>query len=140
MHPAQVRLLLVFALPLLAGCATSGRGAGEGVGFATTDPGEADLESAPKLIRCQDIGRTPFERVYRVGLQFVVLEDGTVDGSSIAPVNVPRTTLNYPDWAVEEAVSIAIGCRFEPATRDGVAVSAPHIRIFRILRRLEGST
>ena len=136
---AQVsRLLIAVALVLLTGCATSARQAGEGVDLATEEAGKAELETAPRLIRCPEIRHNQRVRTYRVGLQFTVLEDGTVDGTTITPVNVPRTTLNNPDSAIEEAVSIAMGCRFEPATRAGVAVSALHIQIFRVLRRIEG--
>jgi hypothetical protein len=39
----------------------------------------------------------------------MVLEDGTVDGTTLTPVSVPETTLDNPDSAVEEAVSIAMG-------------------------------
>lgn len=139
MYQKWARLTFVLALCLpVAAC-----------GHSTPHPAgadPADLEAeglqglvSPKLLRCPSVplpnGVDSNERIYRVGLRFLVLEDGTVDGATLTQVRSPGSSPDVPASALEEARSLAQGCLFSPATRNGVPTVATVFRIFRVLAR-----
>ena len=108
-------ICIVLAAVAITGCATS-----------TTSLQQPESPTADT--RAVELGCPYTEPVdaaradYKVGLQYRVLADGSVDESSIVVRPSPHNTdlQHY----VQRARDVARGCTYEPATADGVPVAS----------------
>jgi len=103
-------LAVLAAMLMATACAT----------FSPAPHEDDDRNQGPKLLGCEysppppSVGDT--NRNLTVRVQMSVDEHGDVTHAT------PEHRPGYPSWVIEAARRTAMTCRYEPATRDGVAV------------------
>jgi len=133
----RITLVWIASVVLLAGCAHFGAGPEKEQSISGTDDVQHP-DQPPKLISCPQNNlpgnwrSTVGETTVLVELKFTVLPDGSVDGTTISHVRQSRFGV-VRGSSLQEAESMAQGCRFHPALKEGNPVAASYSKRFRVL-------